>query len=539
MTDATDYLNTATNPHARFDELAALYLADALSPQEADEMRVLLGENRECVRALVYMSLAAQTIAHNEAVRAAADSEQDAASADPVPAVVNKPLPIYRKGYEPKPSRFRPHHYAVAIAAALLVAGIAVAIVSVVSDHQRQAELEDRLANQPVATLIQSTGGELTTPTGYPSEGRDYPRGEYTLSTGSAEYMLTNAVNVKLRGETHMSMHNDMHVSLTRGSAEFVCPTEAKGFTVHLPDQTKIVDLGTRFRVTVDEYGASLVTVIEGTVSLRRGDGDPVILNQAASARISSDPTAAVVIEKNPPILAEAAVWLTADRITNVNAGDPIGHWPGASIVAHGAGVESDRSPFFVSRGINGRPSVRFDGAQRLTLPSVADLGIVESDYEVFIVAHTDRPETQFLLALDGSGGHENFEFIINHPVDDVGFSFVPTRRVYVQGGTNGEFTSIPHVFYGQVQDGVAHVAVDGQPLSSKSAPEPRSDAAETHLVLGVRGNGKFPFVGEIAELLIFDSALTGPQRSAVLEHLSSKYKINVPLPFPPTGDPR
>ena len=205
-------------------------------------------------------------------------------------------FPIYRKGYEPQPFKLRPRHFALA-AATLLIAGLAVGLYSAVAYYQHQVELEKEQAAiaaardaQPVATLIQRTGN-LTTPSGYPSDGRDYPRGEYALSSGSAEFMLTNAVNVKLRGETRMTMRNNMNVTLTRGTAEFVCPEGTKGFTVHLPDDSKIVDLGTAFEVELGDTSGPLVRVTNGSVEWTPPvpDADPVLITAGQTAWVDDD----------------------------------------------------------------------------------------------------------------------------------------------------------------------------------------------------------------------------------------------------------
>ena len=214
-------------------------------------------------------------------------------------------VPMYRKGYEPQPFKLRPHHYA-AIAATLLAACGLAAYLLTASVDPKPDPVDPNQPGPAVATLIHNTGN-LRTPHGYPSEGRDYGRGDYTLDTGTAEFMLTNSVNVKLRGETRLRMRNDMNVSLTRGSASFVCPTDAKGFTVHLPDQSKIIDLGTAFTVDVDLAGTSRVTVLDGRVEIRRIDGEseifeagdlclvqsgrplqPVLPNSTEAARLAS-----------------------------------------------------------------------------------------------------------------------------------------------------------------------------------------------------------------------------------------------------------
>ena len=78
------------------------------------------------------------------------------------------------------------------------------------------------------------------------------------------ERVLAEAVQ---RTGMRLFMHNKNRVSLSRGTAEFVVPKNAIGFTVALPDRTTIVDLGTAFRVAVDESGAAQIRVIEGLVA--------------------------------------------------------------------------------------------------------------------------------------------------------------------------------------------------------------------------------------------------------------------------------
>ena len=309
MTDArTDY--------QKFIELTERYLQRDITDADAKALNRMLASDAELRRLFVDLCTDAQYLGRAFSQR---NHEQDlgqrlAALADtksaPKPDEAKKttgdrsqetaPLsaagvPMYRKGYEPQPFKLRPHHFALA-AATLLIAGLAVGLYSAVAYYQHQVELEKEQAAiaaardaQPVATLIQRTGN-LTTPSGYPSDGRDYPRGEYALSSGSAEFMLTNTVNVKLRGETRMTMRDDMNVVLTRGSAEFVVPNDAKNFTVHLPDKSKIVDLGTAFTVKVDENGRSHVRVLDGSVRVtHHASGATEVIN--IGQRIALDST--------------------------------------------------------------------------------------------------------------------------------------------------------------------------------------------------------------------------------------------------------
>lgn len=190
--------------------------------------------------------------------------------------------PIYRKGYEPAANRMRPHHALAAIAAALVIVGVVVTIALRSWDTTPSEGTEDPTPPVPVATLIESTG-DLTVPHGYADEGADYAAGDYALSSGRAQFVLTNRVTVDLQGETRLRMHHPGSVYLEKGQAEFKVPKDATGFTVHLPDRSHIVDLGTSFRVEVDEEGRAKLRVLEGSVAWNATDtadakAEPIVL---------------------------------------------------------------------------------------------------------------------------------------------------------------------------------------------------------------------------------------------------------------------
>ena len=189
----------------------------------------------------------------------------------------------------PRPRPFtipNSYTYAALVAIATIIVGLYVFTNSV----DPKPDLVDPNSPGPaVATLIENTpGSNLRIPADYPVEGESSGAGEYSISGGTAEFMLTNAVNVKLRGETRMFMRNDMNVALTRGSAEFIVPKDATGFTVHLPDDSKIVDLGTAFSVKLDDEGEAQLRVRKGSVEWTPTgvDAEPLLIVAGQSARI-------------------------------------------------------------------------------------------------------------------------------------------------------------------------------------------------------------------------------------------------------------
>ena len=242
------------------------------------------------------------------------------------PAEPEKTYPIYRKGYEPQPSRFRPHHYAImGIAAALLIAGIVVTVTLVSWDPNPADDNPEPVTPRAIATLIETTG-DLSVPHGYADEGAEYAAGDYTLSSGHAQFVLTNRVTVELQGDTRLRMYHPGSVYLARGSAEFKVPKEAKGFTVHLPDQSEIIDLGTAFRVEIDDEGHPKLRVLKGSVMWTPAVADGV---EAKSVVVAAGQTALMIDgvptpTANPGLVAYWPLNDGADGETVIGADDVI-----------------------------------------------------------------------------------------------------------------------------------------------------------------------------------------------------------------------
>ena len=256
--------------------LIARHLEGSLTTTELAEFNTTLRTNPAARTALIQATLHARLLntrlnTDNESSEPTPTSKPDVSPPRANVRISDNPIsaagvPMYRKGYEPQPFKLRAHHFALAAAALLAACGLAAYVFIFAADPQSPDDPPQSSSPTPVATLIQNTGN-LRTPHGYPAEGDDYGRGEYALDHGTAEFMLTNAVNVKLRGQTRLRMHSNANVALTQGNATFLVPRDARGFTVHLPDNIRIVDLGTRFSAIANPDGSSQTRVLEGRVA--------------------------------------------------------------------------------------------------------------------------------------------------------------------------------------------------------------------------------------------------------------------------------
>lgn len=349
-----------------FVELATLYLDGQADDAIIAELSQALRDSAECRELFTFLSYEARLLYHTHTSDIAPHAPAEQPAAEP-----------------PAPRKFRRVAYA-AIAAALLAACGLATYLLVPSDPQPEPSVPG--SPQPVATLIEATGGSLTTPTGYPVEGNDYPTGEYALDGGFAEFMLTSAVNVQLRGDTRLDMHSDMSVSLTRGSAEFVVPKIATGFAVRLPDRARIVDLGTAFRVDLAGDRSSRVRVSRGAVRLDLTDADGaercVLIAAGQIARLAHDPihgTRLTKVVDNPQTITGVTATATSELTgtfdrTAAHAVDGSGLDPETryhSGIPDGSMWLSRGVGFGDSEGDDRHPAITFDLGDRYLLDTL------------------------------------------------------------------------------------------------------------------------------------------------------------------------
>lgn len=185
--------------------------------------------------------------------------------------------PIYRKGCEPKPRRFRAHHFAIA-AALLAACGLAVYLLTGSTDPQPTAPEY----HPPITTLVASSGPAVYIDDAIANEGNEYPAGRIVTQGGVAEFQLRGGTNVRLHGASRLQVRSRTSAALSEGSAEFNCPAGVVGYTVHLPSGARVVDLGTAFTMTSGPALGESVHVTEGLVELH--DGDRVIALPARHA---------------------------------------------------------------------------------------------------------------------------------------------------------------------------------------------------------------------------------------------------------------
>jgi len=191
--------------------------------------------------------------------------------------------------------------------------------------------------------------------------------------------------------------------------------------------------------------------------------------------------------------------------------------------------------PARIVNALAGKPVIRFGGDTQMTLPRSDALGLLESDYEIFVVARSDSAGLQFLIGDDRSY-REQHALSIN---GTAGAGFIPNAGATVMeddsadlGAAEAYCDGQPHLFDARVQQGVGYLKVDG--VESNDVVGAAVGFADTGLLLGSSGDLSTAFEGDIAEVAIYSPALNAGQRAEVEQYLADRWNVSL-APEPST----
>lgn len=420
---------------------------------------------------------------------------------------------------------------AAALVAGLVIVGIIAAVIAVRGNDSApvRGPVVAVLSDSDSAVMIESTGEVV-------SAGAPLRTGWLSVSRGTAEIAFDSGAMVRLEGPARFRLDSSMGLALSSGRLAADVPPNAVGFTVGVGDLS-VVDLGTRFGIDIDAAGEPGVHVFDGRVRLD-GRGGGKVVTAGSAYRASGQGLASIPLDRlgfsnllasmrddGPPVDRALALWLSADRGVERDADGGVRLWRDGRTHADLAAIQSraPSRPRWVADGIDHRPAVRFDGRHYFQLPTTETLGIDAGDYEVFFVARTDDPSVQFLLAGSFAAGGERYEM---HVHGDASLRFIPIPGVNKYADVLGEgIVGSAHVLHARVNGDTATAAIDGvdsDDVETIGAREPWVG----ELTLGVRGSGVYGFRGEVAEVLIYNGALTDEERAGVHDYLTERYTI-------------
>jgi len=237
--------------HDKLMRQVAAYCDGRLDTASLAAFEARLSEDTQAVDVLIdYMDLHAQL----RWVESALHAQVDHPPASQAPATTARPTNRWRLGV----SMF-------ALAAAVLIAATAWFLFL---PEPRTPNPEPSPTPPPsVATLTDSRGATFADTPGPMNLGASLPPGPIKLTSGTAQLMFASTATVDLQGPCEFEMTGPNRGRLTSGSLKASVPEAAKGFTIDLPDGSRLVDLGTAFGVRVNAAGDATVHVTEGRVA--------------------------------------------------------------------------------------------------------------------------------------------------------------------------------------------------------------------------------------------------------------------------------
>ncbi|WP_200381862.1 LamG-like jellyroll fold domain-containing protein [Thiococcus pfennigii] len=230
---------------------------------------------------------------------------------------------------------------------------------------------------------------------------------------------------------------------------------------------------------------------------------------------------------------------LNADTLNYTHfGGEKVTQWVDASGGPFMASVIERNAPTFVLDGIAGHGAVRFDGVDDyLSLP--AGFADFTEGLTLFVVARPTVVQGGAKLLLLGNGaGAENVGFGRNG--GGAGLQYFTTNGGGSYGwfGTDAALADGEAAVYGVVQGGgvadatvTATVSKNGQAVGGGPVyVPPVATRASNYLGRSYWGSDGY-FQGDIAEVILYDRALSPDEQALVHAYLAEKYELDVEAP--------
>jgi hypothetical protein len=259
---------------------------------------------------------------------------------------------------------------------------------------------------------------------------------------------------------------------------------------------------------------------------------EPVTVTAVATDNLGSKTTSAAVSfnvtggETAPVPVAGLALWLRPDKGISTNSSGAVTKWADSSGNGNDA-VQTDvtKAPLLNAKGINGLPSLTFDGVDdSLTVansPSVAIAGDITTffvinvaDYDTYraVWAKTagNLPAANDYYLLPNTGEPRFYHGTAGGAINQItGTSPIPSAT-FVSAG------------YELSGDTATHYLSGAENGSGAGLP-PGTDSGGP-LQIGTRADAVTIFKGDFAELLIWARALSETERAQVQDYLQKKY---------------
>ena len=252
----------------------------------------------------------------------------------------------------------------------------------------------------------------------------------------------------------------------------------------------------------------------------------------------------ASAVAQTPPT-SGLKLWIKADAITGLNNGDKVSSWldsSGSGNTAINATVANQ--PTYLTNGLNGLPVVHFNDAANGAagtanagqwLNSPAPVNANSSNNFTAIVVFRAKPTTpsttitnDTVLQAMGSNGR-SIVFVDNFPPGSGGRLTLQSfpGSLTLQGA--GQYITNTWVVANVIQDATDNrlsLFNNGQLVAGRTLAGSESPANNNDWRIGDHKNASRGLNGDIAEVLLYNRAITSSERAAIEGYLTAKYAI-------------
>jgi hypothetical protein len=229
-----------------------------------------------------------------------------------------------------------------------------------------------------------------------------------------------------------------------------------------------------------------------------------------------------------PQRSANLLSWLRADAgVTYNSSTNKASLWADQSANGYnGSQPTVANQPTIAFNTVNGLPSLVFSGSEFLKLPS--GLANFTAGCSIFLVLNPTTLSTNN-TALDLSNGSLSNNLSLKESNSSGGVEFIAANgttssNVNSSSGLTASSFQLIEVIYDGVSN--AELLLNGTALASSATMQSSINVTRANNFIGQSGGGGNYFQGSIAEMLLYNIAMTTVQRQAVEEYLVQKYAL-------------
>jgi len=228
---------------------------------------------------------------------------------------------------------------------------------------------------------------------------------------------------------------------------------------------------------------------------------------------------------------AENVLWLRSDQGTSTTTNNnPVSGWTDASGNSNDAAQSNAvNQPLYISSGINGLPTLRFDGVNDfLTVPDNDNLDNT-AGVSVFVVAQPDNQDAtpRGIVSKRVSAGNQEAYYLFTHTNRYLYFN-ASTSRINGTDAVTDQSQLFSAVYNGNIPNPRSRVFINGSQSGSGNGPASIGNMA-SDLHIGILnpayGSG---FRGDISEVIVYRTALNAAERSIVEAYLGNRYSLSL-----------